>query len=67
MVVKSPEGVMLIFVGVKERPEEATFMLYKNSVTHEGLQQTAGICYKLSITLLSRWVISAMEPMPFTA
>ena len=68
MEVESPELKKLIFPDRKERPAEAPFMAWENSFFNEDLQRTAGDCsYKLSITLLTLYVISAIEPIPFTA
>lgn len=72
MEVESPELKKLIFPDRKERPPEAPFMAWENSFFNVpiviGMQRTAGDCsYKLSITLLTLSVISAIEPIPFTA
>ena len=40
---ETPKEVKLIFLGVKERPEEAPFMPSKNNCTSEELQWIAGL------------------------
>lgn len=40
---ETPKGIELIFLGVKERPEEAPFMPSKNNCTTEELQWIAGL------------------------
>ena len=66
--MQSPELIKGNFLDKKERPAEAPFIAEKIRFISEDLQRKAGISfYKLSITLLTLSVISAIEPIPFTA
>ena len=68
MEEKSPELKKLIFPARKQRPEEALFMVWKNSFFSEDLKRTAGKSfYKLSITDVNRSVICSTVPIPSTA
>ena len=41
--METPQEVKLVFPGVKERPEEAAFMPWKNNFSDEELQCIAGL------------------------
>ncbi len=72
MEVKSSELKKLIFPARKQPPEEARFMVWKNSFFSVpiaiGISRTAGKSfYKLSITDVKRSVICSIVPIPSTA